>query len=75
MSILGLHSRYLVKYNPLPSGVPSGEELYLTLYPLSHLNIDTAYYSIVQYSSTQDTTVNNKGVLREAIQKKSGLFM
>ena len=41
MSVLGLDSGYTVKYNPLPSGVPSGKGLYLTLYPLSHPNTDT----------------------------------
>ena len=45
MSILGLDSGYTVKYNPLPSGdpsgTPSGKGLYLTFYPSSHSNTDT----------------------------------
>ena len=51
MSLLGLDSGHTVKYNPLPSGVPSGfalplgtplgKGLYLTVYPTSRPNTDT----------------------------------
>ena len=45
MSVLGLDSRYTVKYTPPPSGVPSGTPsgggVYLTVYPSSRPNTDT----------------------------------
>ena len=41
MSVLGIDSGYTVKYNPLPSGTPSGKGLYLTVYPSSRPNMDT----------------------------------
>ena len=49
MFVLGLNSGYTVKYNPLPSEVPSGfaigilsgKGLYLTEYPLACPNTDT----------------------------------
>ena len=44
MSVLGLDLGYTVKYDPLPSRVPSGTSsgkgLYLTVYPLSRPNTD-----------------------------------
>ena len=40
MSVLGLNLGYIVKYTPSPLGVPSGEGLYLTVYPLSCPNAD-----------------------------------
>ena len=47
MSVLGLDLGYTVKYNPLPSGVPSGTSsckgLYLFVYPSSCPNTDTVY--------------------------------
>ena len=43
MSVLALDSGYTVKYNSLPSGVPSGEELNLTVYPLSCPIADIVY--------------------------------
>ena len=50
MSVLGLDSGYTVKYNPLPSGVPSGtpscKGLYLIEYPSSCPNTDTVYREI-----------------------------
>ena len=48
MSVLGLNLGYIVKYTPSPLGVPSGEGLYLIVYPSSRPNTDT--YSIVEYS-------------------------
>ena len=39
--ILGLDSGYTVKYSPSPSGTPSAEVVYLTIYPSSHTNTDT----------------------------------
>ena len=44
MSVLGLDSRYMVKYNPSPSGTPSGKGLYLTIYALSRPNTDTVQF-------------------------------
>ena len=45
MSVLGPDSGYMVKYNPLPSGIPlgtpSGKGLYLTVHPLSRPNTET----------------------------------
>ena len=51
MSVLGLDSRYMVKYTLSPSGVPSGfalgnsfrprQGVYLTEYPWSQPNTDT----------------------------------
>ena len=65
MSVLGLNSGYTVKYNPLPSGVPSaspwgtpsGKGLYLTVYPLSRPNTDTVQCSRAQwqFNSLQTT--------------------
>ena len=37
LSVLGLYSGYTVKYTPLPSG----EGVYLTVYPSSRPNTDT----------------------------------
>ena len=49
MSVLGLDPGFIVKYNPLPSRVPSGFDLrtpsgkglYLTVHPSSRPNADT----------------------------------
>ena len=49
LSVFGLNLGYTVKFNPLPSGVPSGfalgnsfrQGLYVTVYPLSRPNTDT----------------------------------
>ena len=41
LSVLGLDSRYTVKYSPLHLEVPSGKGLYLTVYPLSCPSTDT----------------------------------
>ena len=54
MSVLGLDSGYMVKYNPLPSGVPSGFALGNSfkhrVYPLSRLNTDTVSYAALYHS-------------------------
>ena len=46
MFVLSLDSKYTVKlkYSPLPSGVPSGKGLYLTVHPLSRSYTDTVYH-------------------------------
>ena len=45
VSVLGLNLEYTVKYTPSPSGLrsgtPSGEGVYLTVYPSSRPNTDT----------------------------------
>ena len=40
MSVLGLDSGYMVKYDPLPSD----KGLYLTVYPSSCPNMDTVFF-------------------------------
>ena len=40
-TVLGINSGYLVKYSPLPLGVPPSEGLYFTVHPLSFPNTDT----------------------------------
>ena len=48
VSVLGRDEGYMVKYNPLPEGVPvakpegtpEGKGLYLTIYPQSNPNTD-----------------------------------
>ena len=40
VSVLGRDEGYMVKYNPLPEGVPEGEGLYLTIYPESSPHTD-----------------------------------
>ena len=64
MSVLGLGSGYMVKYKPLVSevpsgfvlGTPSGKGLYLTVYPLSRPNTDTAQMYAFQ-AGTAETLI------------------
>ena len=75
MSVLGLNSGYTIKYNPLPSGVPSGlalrtvsgKGLYLTVYPSSCPNTDTVLVVISLNTLTAD--LDNETVSWENIGK------
>ena len=72
MSVLGLNSGYTVRYNPLPSGVPSGFALgnsfrqlglYLTVYPLSRPNTDTVWNQGYQVLSGEDKNHSSRLIL------------
>ena len=43
LSVYGLNSGYTLKYSPLLFAVPSGKDLYLTVYPLPRGITDTHY--------------------------------
>ena len=53
MSVLGLNLGYMVKNNPLPSGIPSGtpsgKGLYLTVYTSSCPNTDTVCKDLTNF--------------------------
>ena len=47
----------------LPSGIPSGEGVYLTVHPPSHPNTDTVYVMSLGSQSNQDLSLSEAPVI------------